>query len=105
MLWQCARCGTKYKDSYLGKWNSQNDSDLKAHAVPADQFICWHCAVYLLWSSIFPKGIRIFRDEDFLSGTNPALGKFSRHNPTSKAFDIKYGFLDKESNLYWDERR
>ena len=103
MRWQCARCGTIYKDSFLGRWNCQNDSELRARSVPKEEFICWHCALYLLWSSIFPRGIRIYRDQVFLSGTNPALGKFSRHAPASRGFDIKYGFLNEATNLYWDE--
>lgn len=82
------------------KMEQPNNCGLKHHNMPPEKFICWHCAVYLLWSSIFPRGIRIYHDEDFLKGSNPYLGRFSRYSAVSRKFDIKYGFLDDKTNLY-----
>lgn len=67
MIWYCSRCGSKCDDDYaIGdatRWNSKNEPDLRKHHVPENLDLCRNCALYLFWSRIFPKGIRIYWDE------------------------------------------
>ena len=108
MDWHCDRCGYKYDDeisvAYTTKWNSTNESDLYAHHVPAKLNLCSNCVLYLLWSRIFPKGIRIYWDEYYLKHTNLVLSRFTRYNLKCRTFDIQYNLLDERTNLYWDEK-
>lgn len=107
MIWFCARCGNECNDDfsigYATKWNATNESELRKHYVPDNLNFCENCVLYLLWSRIFPKGIRFYWDDYYLSGSKIYLSKYTRYNSNCRKFDIRYGFLDDSSNNYWDE--
>jgi len=107
MIWNCDRCGSECNDAnaigYPTKWNANNESDLRKHHVPENLNLCSNCVLYLLWSRIFPKGIRIYWDDYYLSNSKIILTKFTRYNSNCRKFDVQYGFLDESSNKYWDE--
>ena len=107
MNWYCDRCGNKCDDSYaIGystRWNAKNESDLREHHVPENLNICSDCVLYLLWSRIFPDGIRFYWDDYYLNNSKINLSMFTRYNSYCRKFDIQYGFLDENTNKYWDE--
>lgn len=107
MRWRCGRCNCECDDTtsigYPTKWNASNSWELKEHKVPENLSLCFNCVLYLLWSRIFPNGIRIYWDEYHLSGSKIILRKFTRYDPNCRKFDIQYGFLNESSNKYWDE--
>ena len=103
MTWICERCRCVYEGDFPVKIETWRDSDLVAHSVPDNAVLCFGCALYLLWSRIFPGGIRRFWDEYYM--TNSCfLGHKSRYSPKCREFDIKYRFLDSGTNVYWDEK-
>lgn len=68
MIWYCDRCCNEcYVSQAIGystKWNATNESDLREHHVSENLNLCSDYVLYLLWSRIFPKGIRFYWDED-----------------------------------------
>ena len=103
MKWICERCQGSNEAGFSIQIKARTDSDLVAHSVPAESSLCFDCALYLLWSRIFPDGIRKYWDEYYMSGNLCVLGRKSRYGSVSREFDINYGFVDSETNLYWDE--
>ena len=104
MIWICERCRSTYQGNFPDRIDTWRDEDLITHDVPKNAVLCFGCALYLLWSRIFPGGIRRFWDEYYKTGAVPILGMKSRYSTTCREFDINYGFLDPETNLYWDEK-
>ena len=106
MGWRCERCGMTDENSLSIKIQGKDDRDLLRHSVSADMNLCLECAIYLLWSRVFPNGIRIYWDEYYRSANinlHKRLGRKSRYGSFCRRFDIKYGFLDEKTNTYWDE--
>lgn len=104
MTWVCKRCRNYYQGDFPDRIDTWRDEELIAHSVPNDATLCFGCALYLLWSRIFPDGIRRYWDEYYKTGDHFQLGKKSRYNETCREFDINYGFLNPETNRYWDEK-
>ena len=105
MKWICERCHCVYQGDFPDRIDTWRDSDLISHDVPNNAALCFGCALYLLWSRIFSGGIRRFWDEYFFNNDLCGLGNKSRYNSNCRNFDIKYGFLNSENNVYWDERK
>lgn len=107
MRWQCGRCKHECDDvhaiGYPTKWNSSNSWELKEHKVPEDLNLCFNCTLYLLWSKIFPHGIRHYWDEYYLTNSKIVLKRFTRYDSNCRNFDVQFDFLNDESNKYWDE--
>lgn len=103
MVWICERCRCTHEAGYSIKIQASSDSDLIAHNVPANANLCFDCALYLLWSRVFPGGIRRIWDYYYLAGNICILGKKSRYSSICRKFDVQYGFLNPQTNLYWDE--
>lgn len=103
MTWICERCHCTYEGSFPDKIEARRDSDLIAHSVPNNAALCFSCALYLLWSRVFQGGIRRFWDEYYKADKKINLGQKSRYNCYCRDFDIRYGFLNSDTNLYWDE--
>lgn len=105
--WRCDRCKCECDDTltigYPTKWNSSNLWELKEHNVPENLNLCFNCTLYLLWSQIFPHGIRYYWDEYYLTDSKNLLKRFTRYDSNCRNFDIQFGFLNDESNTYWDE--
>lgn len=103
MTWICERYRCTYEGSFPDKIETQRDSNLIAHSVPNNAALCFSCALYLLWSRVLQGGIRRFWDEYYKTGDSVILGQKSRYNSYCRDFDIRYGFLNPGTNLYWDE--
>ena len=103
MTWICERCRCAHEAGYSIRIKADSDSDLMKHSVPANADLCFACALYLLWSRIFPGGIRRFWDDYYFTGKVRTLGERSRYGYVCRQFDVFYGFLDPETNKYWDE--
>ena len=103
MTWICERCRSQKEAGFSIQIKAKTESVLLEHLVPPESSLCFDCALYLLWSRVFPKGIRRFWDHYYISGKLYSLGRKSRYGPVCRQFDIYYGFLDSETNLYWDE--
>lgn len=103
MTWICERCHGYFQGDFPDRIDAWREPDLIAHSVPKDSALCFGCAVYLLWSRVFQGGIRRFWDDYYKTGAICQLGKKSRYNSVCRNFDITYGFLNPETNLYWDE--
>ena len=103
MTWICERCKCVHEIDSSIKIKADSDSDLIKHSVPSDAELCFACALYLLWSRVFPGGIRRFWDDYNSAGKLHVLLERSRYGSTCRQFDIYYGFLNPETNKYWDE--
>lgn len=117
----CSRCERKFGFSDT-KYSSKKYHFLKKFGVPEYIIICGYCYKYL---DEGPYGTRLFKeytDRDYLEYVEKKRDKVciknnlydqlcinnnfymeSRYNPSCKEFDIRYGFLDEDTNLYWDE--
>lgn len=103
MTWICERCKCKKETGYSIQIKAKTESVLLEHSVPPESCLCFDCALYLLWSRVFPNGIRRFWDYYYISGRIYSLGQKSRYGSVCRIFDINHGFLNPETNLYWDE--
>ena len=103
----CDRCGAEYeaKETDRTDANIEDEEFLTEHTIPKNIHFCTYCYNYLIlqsWSSC--KYQRSVSDISYKQGHIGDYAQASRHNPKCREFDIKYGFLNPETNRYWDEK-
>ena len=62
-----------------------------------------HWSIYQKLTVLF-KYQRSVSDISYQQGHVGDYAQASRHNPKCREFDVKYGFLNPETNRYWDEK-
>ena len=103
----CDRCGAKYelKETCRTDANIEEEEIITEHPIPKNIHFCVYCNNYLILQSWDPISyIRTVSDISYKQERDVLYAQSSRHNPKCHEFDIKYEFLNPETNLYWDEK-
>ena len=97
----CSRCGKEYDDSSdSSRLTLEEQEYYCGHSIPPEAKFCLYCYIYLIDSS---KYYREICDASFIERSLAPYTVTSRLNPVCRDFDIKYGFLNPDTNTYWDE--
>ena len=97
----CSRCGKEYDGSSEDSRSSLKEQESFCnHTIPPDAKFCLYCYQYLIDSS---KYYRAICDSAYSIKSLAPYAVTSRYNPVCRDFDIIHGFLNPDTNTYWDE--